>query len=111
VILRLLGSVRGRLRHAGLDDDAILRFRVAARQEALEKARALRDDAGLAPAGSRLLVLHGHAGAQIIEQEQVQDCDLIVMGKRGESAVEDFLLGSATRHVLAESQCDVLVSV
>jgi nucleotide-binding universal stress UspA family protein len=101
----------GRLRHAGVDDDAIRRFRVAAREDALEKARALRDEAGLAPDESRLLVLHGHAASQIIEQEQVQYCDLIVMGKRGESAVEDFLLGSVTRHVLSESQCDVLVSV
>jgi len=33
------------------------------------------------------------------------------MGKHGESVLEELLLGSVTRHVLAESQSDVLVSV
>ena len=47
----------------------------------------------------------------IIEQEQECDCDLIVVGKHGESVLEELLLGSVTKHVLAESQCDVLVSV
>ncbi len=33
------------------------------------------------------------------------------MGKHGEGPVADLLLCSVTKHVLAESQCDVLVSV
>jgi len=39
------------------------------------------------------------------------DCDLIVLGKHGESMVEELLLGSVTKQVLAESQGDVLVSI
>ncbi|MCC6473053.1 MAG: universal stress protein, partial [Burkholderiales bacterium] len=35
----------------------------------------------------------------------------IVMGKHGESALEDLMLGSITKEVLARSQCDVLVSM
>ena len=46
----------------------------------------------------------------VIEQEQEADCDLIVIGKHGAGMVEDFLLGSVTKHVLAESAGDVLVS-
>jgi universal stress protein E len=33
------------------------------------------------------------------------------MGKHGESALEDLLIGSVTKRILAESQCDVLISV
>jgi len=67
--------------------------------------------AGLPSGAVTTLVLHGDASSLIIEQEQERDCDLVVVGKRGESMVDDFLLGSVTRHVLQESQGDVLVSV
>ena len=50
-------------------------------------------------------------GRHIIQKEQERDCDLIVMGKHGESMVEDLLLGSVTQRVLTESRGDVLVSV
>lgn len=101
----------GKLQFAGIDDDTIYRYRIAARQAALEKLQALRDSAGLRKDEATLIVLHGDPSQHIIEQEQERDCDLIVMGKHGESMVEDLLLGSVTRHVLTESQGDVLVSV
>jgi nucleotide-binding universal stress UspA family protein len=45
----------------------------------------------------------------VLEQEQEDDCDLIVIGKLGKSRLEDYFLGSVTRRVLADSQADVLV--
>ena len=42
-------------------------------------------------------------------QELEQDCDLIVIGKRGLGLLEELLLGSVTKHVLAQSSADVLV--
>ena len=81
------------------------------RRQAIEKLDALRADAGLTAHGSSLVVLNGDPIGRIIEQEQEQDCDLIVMGKHGESPIEDLLLGSVTKHVLAESLADILVSV
>ncbi|NMG45219.1 universal stress protein [Aromatoleum toluvorans] len=101
----------GKLQYAGVDDELIHRYRIAARQEALQRLRELRDAAGLPADATRLLVVHGDPSRTIVEQEQEQDCDLIVMGKHGENVVEDLLLGSVTKHVLVESQCDVLVSV
>ena len=101
----------GKLQYAGVDDELIHRYRIAARQEALQRLRELRDAAGLPVDATRLLVVHGDPSRTIVEQEQEQDCDLIVMGKHGENVVEDLLLGSVTKHVLVESQCDVLVSV
>lgn len=101
----------GHLRYASVDDDVINHYRVVAKQEATQKLRALSVDAGLPPHATRLIVMHGDPSLRIVEQEQEQDCDLIVMGKHGESVLEDLLVGSVTKHVLADSQCDVLVSV
>lgn len=101
----------GKLQFAGVNEETIAHYRLAAREEALQKLHALCSDAGIAQPDVRLMVLHGDPSQHIIEQEQEQDCDLIVMGKHGESMIEDMLLGSVTRHVLTESQCDVMVSV
>jgi nucleotide-binding universal stress UspA family protein len=101
----------GALRFAAVDEETIRQYRVAAKQDALQRLRALCDDAGLPRHDARLMALHGDPVQQVIEQEQEWDCDLIVMGKHGENALEDRLLGSVTRHVLSRSQCDVLVAV
>lgn len=101
----------GHLRYASVDDDTINNYRIIARQEAIQKLHALRDEAGLTPSDSSLVVLHGNPTSRITEQEQERDCDLIVMGKHGENLLEALLIGSVTKQVLAESQGDVLVSV
>ena len=101
----------GKLRYASVDDEVIHHYRIVAKQEATQKLQALRDQAGLPVVGTSLLVLHGDPTFRIIEQEQECDCDLIVVGKHGEGMLEELLLGSVTKHVLAESQGDVLVSV
>lgn len=101
----------GKLRYASVDEDTINDYRVVARQEAIQKLHALCEKAGLLPYETHQIVLHGNPTLHIIEQEQEQDCDLIVVGKHGESVLEDLLLGRVTRYVLAESQSDVLVSV
>ena len=96
-------------RYDSVDEGTINHYRSVAKQDATEKLHALRSETGLSPYGTGLVVLHGNPVSRIIEQEQEQDCDLIVMGKYGESMLEELLLGSVTRHVLAESQSDVLV--
>ncbi|WP_027896963.1 universal stress protein [Zestomonas thermotolerans] len=101
----------GRLRLAGVKDEVLNGYRVAARQEALSKLQALAEQARLASGSVRFLVLQGNPERRILEQEQDQACDLIVIGKHGEGQLEELLLGSTTRQVLAESQCDVLVVV
>lgn len=101
----------GHLRYASVDDDTINHYRIVAKQEATQKLHTLRAEAGLAPNDCSQVILHGNPTTRIIEQEQEWDCDLIVMGKHGEDWVEELLLGSVTKHVLGESQGDVLVSV
>lgn len=101
----------GQLRYASVDNDTINHYLIVAKQEVTQKLHALRDEAGLNPYGTSLVVLHGDPTLRIIEQEQEWDCDLIVMGKHGENLLEALLIGSVTKQVLAESMGDVLVSV
>jgi nucleotide-binding universal stress UspA family protein len=100
----------GKLRYAGVEDDALAALRVTAKREAVEKMNELVDAAGLGDAGVRRIVLHGDAAATILAQEQEQDCDLVVIGKRGLGLLEEWLLGSVTKHILAQSNGDVLVT-
>ena len=101
----------GYLRYVSVDEDTINHYRVIAKQEAAQKLLALIKEAGLPLNTVRFIVLHGDPSLRIVEQEQELNCDLIVMGKHGENMLEELFLGSVTKHVLAESQCDVLVSV
>jgi nucleotide-binding universal stress UspA family protein len=67
--------------------------------------------AGLNSAELPTVVVKGDPTVRILEQEQELDCDLIAVGKQGETVAEEFLLGSVTTHVLQQSQSDVLVVV
>ena len=101
----------GQLRYAGVDDSKIEHYRAIAHNQAWEKLRQLRTSAELDDARVELLVRQGDVSQRIIEQEQEADCDLIVVGKHGKDAIEELLLGRVTRHVLTESQGDILVSL
>jgi nucleotide-binding universal stress UspA family protein len=98
-----------KLAFAGVEDNVVQRYRVAAREDAMRRMHHLAKQAGLDIGDYTPLVVHGDPSQQIIEQEQERDCDLIVMGKHGQHVMDELLLGSVTKHVLAESQGDVLV--
>ncbi|WP_291008950.1 universal stress protein [Hydrogenophaga sp.] len=99
-----------KLRYAGVDEATIEHYRVQARADATQRVNALAAQAGLLPGRWEACVVEGEASQRIVEQEQERDCDLVVLGKHGRSATEDLLLGSVTKHVLAEGSVDVLVS-
>ena len=99
----------GKLRYAGVEENALSALRVNARREAGAQMNELVARAGLDESRVRRIVVHGEATTQILEQEQEQDCDLIVIGKRGHGLLGEMLLGSVTKHVLARSTADVLV--
>jgi nucleotide-binding universal stress UspA family protein len=100
----------GRLRFAGVDDATFEIYRRRARARALRRLRALAHEAGLSPSQWELCVAEGDASRRIVEQEQSRNCDLVVLAPHGQSAAADLLLGSVTRHVLAEGNVDVLLS-
>jgi nucleotide-binding universal stress UspA family protein len=99
-----------KLQFAGVDAATIDAYRRQARVRATQALHAQADAAGLKPGGWDACVVEGEASLRIVQQEQEQGCDLVVLGKHGQSAAEDLLLGSVTQHVLAEGACDVLVS-
>jgi nucleotide-binding universal stress UspA family protein len=99
-----------KLHFAGVDAATIERYRQQARAAATQGLHAAAQAAGLKPGQYDAVVVEGDASQRIVEQEQELDCDLVVLGKHGQSAAEDLLLGSATKHVLAEGGVDVLVS-
>ena len=100
-----------RLRFANVSDDVIGLYCFSARQRAQESLGELREQSGLAEERTRFSIVQGDASQHVIEQEQDFDCDLIVVGKHGRSPLEDLIVGSVTRKVLAESRCDILVFV
>jgi nucleotide-binding universal stress UspA family protein len=99
------------LRYAGVEDKVLEGYQAAARAQAQDALRAF-----LAPrraAGTDFLqrMLHGHPAAGIRELAEEMRPDLIVMGKHGQTEIEELLLGSVTKHVLFETHCDMLVAV
>lgn len=100
----------GKLRFAGVDDATFEIYRRRARASALLRLHALAHVASLSPSQWELCVVEGDASRRIVEQEQSRNCDLVVLAPHGQSAAADLLLGSVTRHVLAEGNVDVLLS-
>lgn len=98
------------LRIGGIEEADIDRYRAEARREAQNRLHALAADAGLPARDVSYSVQHGDVSRGILAAEQEHDCDLIVMGKHGQGVMEELLLGSVTKHILAEASCDVLIS-
>jgi nucleotide-binding universal stress UspA family protein len=99
-----------KLAFAGVDVATIEHYRRGARAEATHHVHALAAEAGLALGRWEPCVVEGDASQRIVEIERELDCDLVAIGKHGQSAAEDLLLGSTTKHVLAEGDTDVLVA-
>ncbi|MDO8903593.1 universal stress protein [Hydrogenophaga sp.] len=99
-----------KLRFAGVDDATLSHYRERARQDARDHLQALVDRHSLLPDQFTLSLTEGDAPMHILMQASERACDLIVIGKHGRQAAEELLLGSVTKHVLAEAEIDVLVS-
>ena len=99
----------GKLRLAGVEEQELEQYVTSSSKTRRKRLHDLAATAGLAPAEYRGRVIHGDPAQQIVAMEQELSSDLIVIGKHGSHVVEELLLGSVTKQVLAESQCDVLV--
>jgi nucleotide-binding universal stress UspA family protein len=101
----------GKLRLAGVGANDLARYRGTAISEAQRRLEELAASAGLADGWVGMATPEdADPWMHIVRQELEQDCDLIVIGKHGRHALEDLLLGSTTRMVIAEGSADVLVS-
>lgn len=97
------------LRDAEVPERVIRESRL--RQEAGVIARMRRQVARLGLDSTRMgfAVAHGHPVWSTLRHAQGLGADLIVVGKQGRSTLGEFLLGSVSRRVLAESGCDMLI--
>jgi nucleotide-binding universal stress UspA family protein len=55
------------------------------------------------------MVERGHPAKTIVDRQQTIAADLVVLRKRARSLAEALILGSVTRHVLADAGSDVLL--
>lgn len=99
----------GKMHFAGVSEDIIHRYRTQARQEANQEMHKLVSGCGVDQNRVSHSVEHGYPPSIILEKAEQIGPDLIVMGKHGQSGWEDALLGSVTKHVIHEADCDVLV--
>ena len=99
----------GKLTYAGVEEQVIRQYISDGIRTRRERLHELAASAGLASGSYLVRVIHGDPSQQIIAMEQEYDADLIVVGKHGTHITEELLLGSVTKHVLAEAQGDVLV--
>jgi len=90
-------------------DDEMERYCDEARQRALSLIGNLMRESNDDRHRFVRVVERGDAASLILAKEAEYQVDLIVMGKHGQSVVEEMLLGSVTRHILADSKCDVLI--
>jgi nucleotide-binding universal stress UspA family protein len=99
----------GALQRAGVQTEEIEQHRAQVFQQSLAETRRL-SEAATGDADRFLpMVERGDAAALILEREQSLGADLVVISQRTRSAVEALVLGSVTRHVLADAKADVLV--
>jgi len=97
-------------RLAGMDDNQIHQYRIQARSAAQTEMEAFIGKLHVPASQLSRQFVHGAATLRILEQEQTIDADLIVIGKHGRSVMEELLLGSVTKHVLAHSSSDVFIA-
>jgi nucleotide-binding universal stress UspA family protein len=71
--------------------------------------RTLREKARKAGMEITTLVVVGHPAEQIVHAADQQAMDMIVMGHRGKSMIEKWLLGSVSKRVLSYAPCKVLI--
>lgn len=99
----------GKLRLADVPDARIQQHRGEVRARATGELNNLV--AAILPDESAPLISveRGQPAFRILEAASRYEADLVVVGKQGRSAISEFILGSVTRHVLADAHCDVLV--
>ncbi|MFC3607908.1 universal stress protein [Stutzerimonas tarimensis] len=99
----------GKLFQLGVGEAMHAEMLDALHEEARQRMDRLMSEADLDRTATSCSLFHGDPVRHVLEQQQTQDCDLIVMGKRGVGRLESWLVGSVTRHILAQAACDTLI--
>jgi len=89
-----------------VETEAILEHSQNYYRGVLDGLQARGDSAGLV---TRYEVAVGHPAEKILSCAEKDRIDLIVMGHRGKSLLQRWLVGSVTKHVINHAHCAVLV--
>ena len=99
----------GRLRTVGALEDDIRRYCEEEQMAAERMIRELIRESHIDADRVSYAVERGDPSPVILAKAEELVSDLIVIGKHGQSWIEDLFFGSVTHHILARSTCDVLV--
>jgi len=106
----LEADFEGSLRLADASTDRIEHYRSQRHAAALHSFGRIADSLPIPQTQRSTVVVHGPAATRVLEHAARREADLIVMGRRGLSSVQELFLGSVTRQVLNQSACDVLIA-
>ncbi|SDY58456.1 universal stress protein [Nitrosomonas sp. Nm58] len=98
-----------KLHFAGIGGQHIEGYRAELQKQKSRQMQELVSDFETTGGSLSHFVEWGSASAVIQEKAKVLEPDLIVIGKLGQSEREGMLLGSVTKQVIQQSDCDVLV--
>ncbi len=99
-----------KLRFAGVDEATVALYRDTTRDKALHHIRGMVQRHGLLPPQFTTVLREGDAARLLTDTAAHHDCDLIAISKPQRSAPDELLLGSVSRHTLAEATMDVLIT-
>jgi nucleotide-binding universal stress UspA family protein len=74
-----------------------------------ELFRGLRQKAAAAGAIVTTEIAIGHPADQIVSYADGRGCDMVIMGHRGKSTMERWLIGSVSKRVVSYAPCTVIV--
>lgn len=58
----------------------------------------------------KMLLSKGDAARRILETAKEENCDLIILGRRGKGTWDDLLLGSVSHKVTNRAECPILIA-
>lgn len=99
----------GEMLHGGANTEVIELYRSRALSRVHHDMENIIADCASGDTRVISVVEHGYPPDMIRAKAQSLDADLIVIGKRGETELDEALFGSVTKHVLYETPCDVLI--
>jgi len=96
------------LRTAGIDEGAIQAYRAKALDDARATMSGIIADCCVGRNDVKIVVEFGYPPAVIKKKAQAFGADLLVIGKGGEAGSQEMLLGSVVKHILYETEGDIL---
>lgn len=98
-----------KLRFDGVSDETIVAYRASVQAEKNEAMKQFVPASAVEAGSLRHLVEFGPAADIIQQKAEALKSDLIVIGKHGQSGWEELVVGSVTKQVVLNADCDVLV--